>query len=90
MNLNKIRKRTVYYAEKINKADNFEFLNKNYCKKGQTVLVGDSITELFNHTELFAEYTAETGISVYNRGISGDTSDRLLERLERNVLNIKP
>ena len=53
MNLNKIRKRTVYYAEKINKADNFEFLNKNYCKKGQTVLVGDSIKDLFNHTYIF-------------------------------------
>ncbi|MDE6723052.1 MAG: hypothetical protein K2J55_02535, partial [Eubacterium sp.] len=42
------------------------------------------------HTELFAEYTAKTGTPVYNRGISGDTSDRLLERLEKTVLNIKP
>lgn len=90
MNLKKIRKRTAYGADKINKTDNFEFLNKNYCKKGQTVLVGDSITEMFNHTELFAKYTEETGKAVYNRGISGDTSDRLLERLEKTVLNIKP
>lgn len=90
MNLKKIRKRTAYGIDKINKTNNFEFLNKNYCEKGQTVLLGDSITEMFNHTELFEAYTKETGISVYNRGISGDTSDRLLERLEKTVLNIKP
>lgn len=90
MNIKKIRKKTEYNAEKNNKMNNFEYLNRNYCKKGQTVLAGDSITELFNHTELFANYTAETGISVYNRGISGDTSDRLLERFEKNVLNIVP
>jgi len=90
MNIKRIKRKTAYNAEKNNKMTNFEYLNRNYCKKGQTVLAGDSITELFNHTELFAEYTAETGMSVYNRGISGDTSDRLLERFEKNVLNIAP
>lgn len=90
MNIKKIQKRTFYNAEKKNKADNYAYLNENFCKKGQTVLVGDSITELYNHTELFEEYSQKTGISVYNRGISGDTSDRLLERLESNVLNIEP
>ena len=90
MNLKKVRKRTEYDAYKNSKASGFEILNKNYCEKGATVLVGDSITEGYEHTELFAEYTAKTGTPVYNRGISGDTSDRLLERLEKNVLNIKP
>lgn len=90
MNLKKIRKRTEYDAYKRSRAESFEFLNKNYCKKGATVLAGDSITEGFTHTELFAEYTAATGTPVYNRGISGDTSDRLLERLEKTILNIKP
>ncbi len=90
MNLKKIRKRTEYDAYKRSRAESFEFLNQNYCEKGATVLAGDSITEGYTHTELFAEYTAETGIPVYNRGISGDTSDRLLERLEKTILNIKP
>lgn len=90
MNLKKIRKRTEYDAYKRSRAESFELLNKNYCEKGATVLAGDSITEGFTHTELFAAYTAETGIPVYNRGISGDTSDRLLERLEKTILNIKP
>lgn len=81
---------TRYDAEKNNKKDNFTFLNSYYCKEGQTVLVGDSITEIYNYTELFQEYTEKTGLKVYNRGISGDTSNRLLERLEENVLSIKP
>ncbi|MDE5996114.1 MAG: hypothetical protein K2G56_04280 [Eubacterium sp.] len=90
MNLKKIRKRTEYDAYKRSRTESFELLNKNYCEKGATVLVGDSITEGYTHTEFFEKYTKETGTPVYNRGISGDTSDRLLERLEKTVLNIKP
>lgn len=84
------KRKTDYNAEKNNKMVNFEHLNKNYCQKGQTVLAGDSITEILNHTELYADYVKESGKAVYNRGISGDTSDRLLERFEKNVLNIEP
>lgn len=90
MNLKKVRKKTEYNAEKKNKMNNFEFLNTHYCIKGQVVLAGDSITELYNHTELFSKFTKRTGLCVYNRGISGDTSDRLLERFEKNVLNLEP
>lgn len=89
-NNKRIAKLTEYNAEKNNKKDNFTFLNSKYCKHCQTVLAGDSITELYNHTELFADYTERTGLMVYNRGISGDTSNRLLERFEDNVLNIYP
>ena len=89
MNLRKFDQNTKYDREKVNKADNYEFLNVNYCKKGQIVLAGDSITEFYN-MDLFDEYTARTGKLVYNRGISGDTSNRLLERFERNVLNLEP
>ncbi len=81
---------TEYNPEKKNKMINYEHLNTHYCRRGQTVLAGDSITEIFNYTELFADYVNETGKAVYNRGISGDTSDRLLERFESNVLNISP
>lgn len=82
--------KTEYNAEKKNKVINYEYLNTHYCKTGQTVLAGDSITEILNHTELYADYSEKSGKLVYNRGISGDTSDRLLERFERNVLNLKP
>ena len=39
---------------------------------------------------MFYDFSKSTGQAVYNRGISGDTTDRLLERLQDNVLNIKP
>lgn len=90
MNLKLFRKRTAYGADKMNKMQNYAYLNSKYCRHGQTVLAGDSITEIYNHTEFFASYREKTGIEVYNRGISGDTSDRLLERWEDNVLNLKP
>lgn len=82
--------KTIYNAEKNNKMINYEYLNKNYCEQGQTVLVGDSITEILNFNELFADYEQQSGLIVYDRGISGDTSNRLLERFESNVLNINP
>lgn len=90
MNLKTVKRRTAYTADKRNKADNYKYLNENFCKTGQTVLAGDSITEFYNHTELFQQYSEKTGLIVYNRGIGGDTSDRLLERFEENVLNISP
>lgn len=90
MNLKLFRKRTAYGADKINKMQNYTYLNSKYCHVGQTVLAGDSITEIYNHTEFFASYREKTGLEVYNRGISGDTSDRLLERWADNVLSLKP
>ncbi|MCM1544672.1 MAG: GDSL-type esterase/lipase family protein [Ruminococcus sp.] len=89
-NIKKIQRRTKYDIVKQTKRDNFTFLNQNFCREGQTVLLGDSITEICNVTDFFSDYTAETGLAVYNRGISGDTSDRLLERLRDNVTCIKP
>lgn len=81
---------TKYDFVKTVKRDNFTHLNKTAALKGQTVLFGDSITEIFNWYELFYDFSRESGQAVYNRGISGDTSDRLLERLWDNALNIEP
>ncbi|MGN0572017.1 MAG: GDSL-type esterase/lipase family protein [Candidatus Fimenecus sp.] len=86
----KLQKKTKYDLVKTVKKENFLFLNENYCQKGQTVLLGDSITELFNHYEFFFDFSQKSGQAVYNRGISGDTSDRLLERLKSNALNLEP
>ena len=57
MNLKVVRKRTAYGVDKMNKRQNYTYLNSKYCRMGQTVLAGDSITEIYNHTELFQEYT---------------------------------
>ncbi|MBD5092501.1 MAG: hypothetical protein HDT36_03870 [Clostridiales bacterium] len=76
---------TEYDAIKQNKKDNYTYLNENYSQQRQTVFIGDSIIEICN-MELF---DGETN-TIYNRGISGDTSDKLLERLYDNALNISP
>lgn len=77
-------KSTEYDVIKRTKKDNYTLLNRN-ALKNQTVLIGDSIIELFP-VELFDCSERR----VYNRGISGDTSDRLSERMEVNALNIEP
>jgi lysophospholipase L1-like esterase len=87
--LKRFSKLTRYDREKQKKKDNYSYLNKTVCKKGQVVLVGDSITELFN-MELLDGYREKTNTIIYNRGISGDTSNRLLERFNDNVLKIEP
>lgn len=80
---------TEYDLVKTTKMNNFTFLNQT-AEHNQVVLIGDSITEIYNSSDLFIPYTKSTGRFVLNRGISGDTSDRLLERLESNALNITP
>lgn len=86
MDMEKFRKSTKYNFEKRKKQRRFTRLNRKKCEKGQIVLFGDSITELYK-VEWLDEYT---DLKVYNRGISGDTSDRLLERIEDNLLNLAP
>ena len=81
---------TEYNREMASKKRNYSLLNKKYALENQTILLGDSITDFFNWYELFYDYSKSTGQAVYNRGISGDTTDRLLERLDDNVLSIKP
>ncbi len=81
---------TEYDREKRTKRENYRILNEEYALKNQTVLLGDSITDFFNWYELFYDFSKNSGQAVYNRGISGDTTDRLLERLQENVLNIEP
>ena len=81
---------TEYSNEMTTKKSNYSLLNKKYTLENQTILLGDSITDFFNWYELFYDYSKSTGQAVYNRGISGDTTNRLLERLEDNVLSIKP
>lgn len=82
-------KKTKYDLVKETKRNNYKYLNEEFQYENGTVLVGDSITELYN-PEFFFDFTKETGQAVYNRGISGDTSDRMYERLIDNVINLKP
>lgn len=81
---------TEYNREQLTKRENYRILNEEYALQNQTILLGDSITDFFNYFELFYDYSKQNNTLVYNRGISGDTTDRLLERLNDNVLNINP
>lgn len=81
---------TKYDREKTTKRENYRILNEEYALHNQTVLLGDSITDFFNWYELFYDFSKASGQAVYNRGISGDTTNRLLERLDDNVLSINP
>lgn len=74
---------------KTTKEQNYTYLSKQ-ALKGQTVLIGDSITEYYNSGDLFVPYTKRTGTLVYNRGISGEVSGRTLGRFYDNALITQP
>ena len=54
--------------------------------KGQIVFVGDSITDLCP----LDDYYQELSLATYNRGISGDTTEGVLNRLKVSIFDIKP
>lgn len=70
-------------GNKSTKAERYDEMNLS-AQKGQTVFFGDSLTEFYDTTSAFPSFTN------YNRGISGDTTDGMLERLDGNVLAIEP
>lgn len=57
---------------------------------GQTLFLGDSITEFYRTDDFYNGYTAATGQLVYNRGISGNRTDQVLARLETDVFPLLP
>ena len=56
------------------------------AKKGEVVLVGDSLTDNYPVNECFLD----KDYRVYNRGIGGDTSEGLKKRLEESVFLLSP
>lgn len=54
------------------------------AKPGSVVFLGDSITDFFRLNEFFP------GAYVINRGISGDTTDGVLNRLNESVYQLSP
>lgn len=54
--------------------------------KGQIVFVGDSITDLCP----LDDYYQELPLATYNRGIGGDTTEGVLNRLKVSIFDIKP
>lgn len=65
------------------KVESFKILN-NHSKKQGIVFVGDSITQDYNVYEYFS------GFNVYNRGIGGDTSIGVYNRLKESIYDLYP
>lgn len=75
--------------EILHKTQNYEQLSQDSLKE-TTVFFGDSITELCPVEDLYATYTRKTGVPIINRGISAETTDSMLKRIEKTVLVMKP
>ena len=59
--------------------------NANFSK-GQIVFIGDSITDLYH----LDDYYADLDKAVYNRGIGGDTTTGVINRLKVSLYDIAP
>ena len=75
--------------EILHKTQNYEQLSQDSLKE-TAVFFGDSITELCPVEDLYAAYTRKTGVPIINRGISAETTDSMLKRIEKTVLVMKP
>lgn len=68
-----------------NKCNTYQTENYYYAK-GQIVFIGDSITDLY----VLDEHYADLPLATYNRGIGGDTTKGVLNRLQVSIFDIKP
>jgi|SRR5690554_137318 len=79
----------VFYIKKYvkqigqDKSKVYSFFNEN-IEPGGTIFLGDSLTEFYRLDEFFPN------LNVYNRGIAANTSIDVLNRLEDNVIKMKP
>ena len=67
------------------KCASFEVQNAN-LSKGQIVFIGDSITDGFQ----LDNYFTDLPLATYNRGIGGDTTSGVLDRLKISLYDLKP
>ena len=67
------------------KCESYAVQNTNLAKE-QIVFIGDSITDFY----VLDDYYADLPLAVYNRGISGDTTEGVLKRLDVSVIDLKP
>ena len=68
-----------------NKVMSFGVQNAN-LSNGQIVFVGDSITDLYP----LDDYYADLDLACYNRGIGGDTTSGVINRLQASIFDLAP
>ncbi len=84
-NLNKIFNMDSVYLRRLYKTSCAAFrLENRFAKKGGVVFVGDSITDFCNLDIYYP------GLHAANRGISGDTIEGILGRLDESVFGLQP
>ena len=79
---NRLSNNQVYYNNKCQTYATENF----YFAKGQIVFIGDSITDLYT----LDDHYADLPLAVYNRGIGGDTTQGVLDRLQISAFDIAP
>ncbi len=67
------------------KCQSYSVQNVNLAK-GQIVFIGDSITDLY----ILDDHYADLPLACYNRGIGGDTTAGVLERLKVSLYDLAP
>ena len=67
------------------KCQSYSVQNVNLAK-GQIVFIGDSITDLY----ILDDHYADLPLACYNRGIGGDTTSGVLDRLKVSVYDLSP
>lgn len=67
------------------KCQSYATQNTNLAK-GQIVFIGDSITDLY----VLDDHYADLSLATYNRGIGGDMTQGVLDRLQVSVTDIAP
>ena len=77
-------------AFKYRMRDGFTYHSQNKAKEGQIVFFGDSITEMLSASDWYSDYSLESGLELYNRGIGGDTVIGLYKRVKESVTSINP
>ena len=68
-----------------NKVTSFGIQNTN-LSKGQIVFIGDSITDLYP----LDDYYADLDLACYNRGIGGDMTQGVIDRLQVSIFDLEP
>ena len=67
------------------KCQGYKVQNMNHAR-GQIVFLGDSITDLY----VLDDHYRDLPLATYNRGISGDTTQGVLDRLKVSAFDIAP
>ena len=68
-----------------NKCTSFGVQNAN-LSQGQIIFIGDSITDLYH----LDDYYSDLSLATYNRGIGGDTTQGVIDRLKVSLFDLNP